>query len=840
VRLAVAALGLSALAPAASGAGEAMTLAAADHATRAVLIDLGLPESPAPTDYEVAARTLALIAELSPLDAEIARLETAAAFGTGNPRLLAAATSRVVRLDPADTVAQLRLITARIAERQTAEERLEVYARLLGPRGVSIDPTVRSRLALDAALIHRERGDIDGFVRELSRAIELDRTNKEAQHLATSYFAGLSSDDADGKAGLLEMQLNLMWADPVDPNIYLSIARMLAVEGATQQALRFHSIGVSILAQAGQLDQKNQVETLALQWLTAGPQPVLAQIDQDLRVMRDLARMRYEEDLQRDIPDRLLTPPEEVFLDPLFEKIRVIAAMDAMDSEALRTGLRELDANAAFQLRQMEEALALRDEESRREAFEAFAVTVVESQFMRVLANVEVEQLAALMPQLPKFIGEEKWERFRRPLTAWVALRTGDLERARALLRELGTAASEMQILQAELLVAEGRSTEAAAVYDRILRQRAFIPFGAWARSRAMELTGRTDPVTEAGRRMRRMAEEVPGALDSIVRDAASAIALNIVPTEEVYAPGERAELRVSLANTTPWPLSLGSNRTISSRVLLGVLVDNAEELASPPQPMIIDLDRRFRLEPGETLEVTARVERGLNGLIFDASGRGQIRQRWQGWQSPALGPDGAYRAGPFSLSDSTVKFTRATRDETRLPDAAIAELVRNAEGDDAVAAIESAAARLWRGSPADPVGIADEAAIVSALTARYDGAGGAERALLLAALPSASQVASMAPFDEHVRRGVSLEAVRRIETPRVVAALLLLTRVTDPDSPLLDAARGSDDAGLSRLAAALEGRLREGGPALATAGPGIDGLAGSTKTSLLRGSADP
>lgn len=129
--------------------------------------------------------------------------EASAAFGTGDPGLLAKATARVVLLDPSDTVAQ-RLITARIAARQTAEERLEVYERMLGPRGASIDPTVRSRLALDAALIERERGELDRFLRYLTLATDLDRTNKEAHHLATSYFAEYAggSGEPRGSAGV--------------------------------------------------------------------------------------------------------------------------------------------------------------------------------------------------------------------------------------------------------------------------------------------------------------------------------------------------------------------------------------------------------------------------------------------------------------------------------------------------------------------------------------------------------------------------------------------------------------------------------------------------------------
>ena len=54
-------------------------------------------------------------------------------------------------LDPSDTVAQLRLISARIGQFQTAEERLAAYERFTGPEGKGLDPAIRSRLALDAA-----------------------------------------------------------------------------------------------------------------------------------------------------------------------------------------------------------------------------------------------------------------------------------------------------------------------------------------------------------------------------------------------------------------------------------------------------------------------------------------------------------------------------------------------------------------------------------------------------------------------------------------------------------------------------------------------------------------
>ncbi|USN99987.1 MAG: hypothetical protein H6810_04830 [Phycisphaeraceae bacterium] len=811
--------------PVAAQADDPVAAAAADDAARVALIDLRLPESPTPEDYEIAARLLGIASELAPKDADLARLETAAAFGTGEPGLLAGATARVVALDPSDTVAQLRLITARIAQRQTAEERLALYEKLLGPAGVSIDHTVRSRLAVDAALIEREQGNLDRFLSLLTLASSLDQTNKEARHLASSYFAEYAGEDPDSLTGELELNLELMWADPIDPNVHFGISRELAVEGAMREALRFYEIGMTILYRAGLVQPRQKVEELAMRWLLDGPRFVLDSIEQELKLARDNARIKYELDKQRDVPDRLLTPPDEVFLDPLYEKIRIIAAMDAMDKSAVLEGLRELDKYTEHEFKKIQEATTLDDEKSRAKAFEEFTSTLVSAQFMRMLANVDVRQTQSIIPQIPKYIGEEKWNQLRRPLEAWVALRTGDLDTTRAILQEIGAKTPAMRVCRAELLVAEGKDAEAAAEYEYVLRHESFVPFGAWARSRAMELTGRTDPVTPAGRRMQRLVAEVPASLDHFISDPAEMLSLKIEPVQDDFPPGERARLKITVMNTTPWPLSIGPSRTISSRFLLGVDADDVDEFGAPPQPVVVDMDRRLRLDPTEKLSVEVGVEAGLNGMIFDAANRGIIRQRWQGWQSPTLNSDGAYVAGPYGLSDSSEKFTRSTRPEARLPGPDLAAFVGDAASPDTiVAAVESAAAWLRRGDGDEP------ARVVSALTERYLSAGPTERALMVSALPTASQVPAMAPFDEMVRRETGLEAVRKVSTPRVVAAMVLVTRVTDADDPLLAAAAGSGDESLVRLAALVSDRLREGRPAYSKTGRGLAALAGSSK----------
>ena len=124
---------------------------------RAAILDLRLHESPAPIDYELTANLLSIASDLDPTNAEYARDMAQASWLAGDQSLMLEATRRVIKIDPKDSVAQLRLISAKINEKQTLEERKALYDRFLSDAGKSIDPSVRSRLALDAALLDQAR-----------------------------------------------------------------------------------------------------------------------------------------------------------------------------------------------------------------------------------------------------------------------------------------------------------------------------------------------------------------------------------------------------------------------------------------------------------------------------------------------------------------------------------------------------------------------------------------------------------------------------------------------------------------------------------------------------------
>jgi tetratricopeptide (TPR) repeat protein len=219
----------------------------ADAVERLGLLNIRAIHTPTTADYASTALLLGMAQRYSPDDLSLIRRRGEAAWGAGDKDLLMELTSQAIKLDSTNTVAQLRLISSRLSEFQTVEERLSRIEAFLGPKGSSLDASIRSRLALDAALLYRERGDDVKFVEKLKQATQLDSSNKEAAILAMNYYTSRSSDPM----GTLEMLTNLLFADPIDPNVHYELATHLASLGAFNEARRFHGVYTSILRKDG-------------------------------------------------------------------------------------------------------------------------------------------------------------------------------------------------------------------------------------------------------------------------------------------------------------------------------------------------------------------------------------------------------------------------------------------------------------------------------------------------------------------------------------------------------------------------------------------------------------
>ncbi|MFG0292784.1 MAG: tol-pal system YbgF family protein [Phycisphaerales bacterium JB050] len=199
-------------------------------------------------DYRLTALGLRLARLQVPDDAELLRNEIAAWAAADDVSRVMDSTRELVRLDPRDTIAQLRLIDAQIGRLNTAEERREAYERLMGPAGERLRGSVRSRLALDAALLAREEGDQQAFLRLMTEATLLDSTNKNAAAL----YASVMLPTARTRVERFELLANVLLADPLDPGAYENAAIELLSAGAYEASLRFQNRMRELLSASGQ------------------------------------------------------------------------------------------------------------------------------------------------------------------------------------------------------------------------------------------------------------------------------------------------------------------------------------------------------------------------------------------------------------------------------------------------------------------------------------------------------------------------------------------------------------------------------------------------------------
>ena len=788
---------------------------------RTAKIDLGMRVSLLAEDYEIAGTLLWLAVSMRPQDAETARLLAAAAWSAGDREMLLEATRQVVRLDPLDTVAQLRLISANINARQTVEQRLEAFDRFLGPAGRTLDPSVRSRLALDAALLMREMGDAAGFERRLREAVDLDPTNKDAVSLATRTFA---TDDAPATE-LAAWQTRLLYADPLDPHVHFTLARICSGQGAMDSAERF-------LANAGRLFQVEFRDTptglqeieLAFLWHRRGAGAVLETLNPPLRNSREQAAALIEARRAAGEPTSDLRTPEEIRYEPGIDRIRLLAAHSVGDEATVDSALEDLGITSAEGLRQVSEQLSRPGVDPGPilveliRLFSEFQTTRLMVQRDAGLVREQIQgmfgQIQGAMPLL-------------EPLEAWIAYAEKDYIRALDLVGEPrpGTTDDLLMALAYDRL---GDAERAIPIYLQYARFNGVNAYGAMARARLKELGREQEIITTAGRQLEAAFARVPAWIDRMTMDPRSFMLLQAEVLSGTIGPLESSQLRVRLRNAGSIPLGLGASRPIGSRILIGPRpISRLADFVGSPTPKVLEFDRRLRLLPLEELEVEIEADSAYTSWLREINAHVSLRDRYRVVQSFLPGPKGGLINAPLALVTESSIVQRLVLELARADAEQIEAAIASGEPSELRAAIVATMSRMI--SPGEGLALsdADQRRLAAAWTARFAEATEPERALMLLKLPHGRQAVAMLPFDEGVIDTVLADAARRdgdVDAGVLIAAML--TRVTDPENALFGLAGESDDPRIRRLADRLRTRLVEGRPSFANAAPGVGGLA--------------
>ena len=768
--------------------------------TRIALLDLRTRPHPSPDDYLVAERLLALASTLQPEDTELVRGRIRAAWAAGDSDLVESLTQELLRLDPGDTVAQLRLASSRIGRIQTVEDRLAAYDRFLGPGGAGIDPSVRSRLALDAAMLQRETGNLTGYADRLALATQLDSSNKEAASLAWSSFGPMQ----ETRVGRIELLLNLLMADPTDPNVYQQLAIELALAGAFEQAQRFHAIAFSLYGADGAPERVGlSIESVVIRWQVEGPEAVVASLNMELAIMRQQAANLIVQYEQARMPTDSLTQPEEIVLSSLFNHIRLVAALMAEDEETITQTLSDMTRMFEKSLARAGALAELSSPQERaRQAAEIWGE--LSQQLIAIAwAGLQTEALDIWSRRAADMLGENSSPAMM--LGAWRELRLGDPLKAEAMFRSVQDETPLNRVGLGLSLEANGKVDEAVEVYRALATEKPMSLSGVWSRDQHRKLTGIDPMATPERAAAARLGDGVPAWVDRMTRQPRTFMGLRAEMVESAVGATEPARVRLRLTNLSSIPLAVGGDRPINSRLLLvpRLQVGTVDEF-SRALPEVIELDHRLRLMPAESIDVVVLPDAGVAGWFAEVGAIETVRERWRVLQGYQLDAGGVPEPGQLCLEAETGRLGRAPlllRHVSPIELADALEAAGQAELPEVVAAIR---ARALLGPGAEYRLSADDLQRLAGIAAeRYPRLPLVSRAMMLAVLPSAFLAPGMEAFD----------IAALAERDPMLVPVALVTRVREADDPVLLGWIESETDGIGAIARALRNRLQTPAP---------------------------
>jgi tetratricopeptide (TPR) repeat protein len=776
---------------------------AADALVRMALIDLRNQDAPTAEDYKIAGRLIDMALALEPEDVELMRRRLEAAFNGQEDEVVERLHRRILSKDPGDTVAQLALVTAQIGKVQNAKDRLALYERFLGKEGEKLDPSVRSRLALDAALILRETGDYPGFESRLKQSLKLDQTNKDAATLALNYYAEASGDELQ----TFNLLINLLLADPFDPDTHRAIRDALVSAGAFKQALKFAETAdrLSPVTKLEEDRRARSMNTLVLQWLNEGSQSVVDLLEKDLASQRERAAAEIEkaktarEGLGMEISS--LPKPEDVRLYLPADKVRALAADIVGDREKLTAAMDDVGKSALYKadnlLDKTKRDVLLSDEDALAES----ASIRTELALMRLLLGVDADKVIEDRKTMDVASGYDPAK--LEAVDAWLKLRGGDAEGARAAMEALSDAEPLKPLGLAAVAELAGEREKAAEYYRLVAVNSGGQPLGAWALGRFRAVKG--DPnakLSDQSDAIGQAADSIPSWVKRMIEDPRSFMRVSARASTTTLNAAGRLGITLKIRNLAPVPLGAGPDLPVSTRLLISPQFERAMVAYKGLPPEIALVDRRLRLNAGETLEVRIDPAVGMSGWLLQDSIGQTVRGRWRILQGfVAVGE--TVEVSSSSIPAETDSLIYAPMPESGLEPPALVERIRSCTSDELPALILSARAKLVAGT--------DQAdALCGALVERYRSGTRLERMVMLTTLPPRSLAGSIETFDS---------AVKGEQDPEL-AALVVLTRVHDFADPALAAARGSTSGGLGEFAGWVAGRSSRKGSLIAGVWP--------------------
>ncbi len=774
---------------------------AADRLARNALIFVRGLEDPMAEDYRAVALTLEVAASVRTNDLELLRLIQEAWYAAGNDAKVVEVTKKIIQLDPDDTVAQLRLISHRMRQFQSVEDRQAAYNRLLVEGADALDASVRSRLALDDALLARELGDEDRFVSRLTMATQLDPTNKTAAMLAATY----TMERLDEPLARVEMLANVVLADPFDPATHSGLANELISNGAFESARRFFQHAAALMRMRGQQPPNELfLRVLLSTWAVEGSRNVLDTLAESERLERyTVIKQREAAELAGQDPDQV--PPFTPV--PINESLKLAAGHAIGDHVVAQQALDRLTLMTSAAIAELERLRAAPPDERQGMSAEEFADLAREWRISllwnRLWTGLQLDAAEASLEFVRAevdagLIRPEALQRFRGILAA----QRGDIETAKTLLSPLAASDARARVGLGIAFERDGDLRGAMREYAAVALNDPGSMLGIWARTRIETLLGQTLERSGTALALENYCRNFPQEIDRMIREPRSMMHLDVSHLGPELKPFERLQVRVSIRNVSPIPLAIGPGAPISSELLLSPrLTLGSNQVIEQITPEIVALNKRLRLLPGQSVEATIWAGQGQTGAVNDQALLSSALLRWRAVEGFVVGADGSFVPSPLSLAaDSRI----IRRPPVELPPGGAIRLpqwVQTYSGIELakVLTVAPAAMQFVQSQGGDELAKTVIDGYTSALLGRLPSLDAYQRSIVTQLLPSTATTEEFLPIEEELRA----------DDNRFVRLTYLFVRTTSPDDPIFEMCVESGDPLVETVASQLRERIR-------------------------------
>ncbi len=509
----------------------------------------------------------------------------------------------LLAVTPNESTAQLARLRLAIEQTNTVDQRMAVYEQLLSNQNKDLlDYRVASRLALDAALLQRQLGDVNQFARWLAESVALDPSYLDATLLAVGFF-GDESADIFTRAELLSAAV---LANIRDLALQVSLAEFLMSYGDYKDASMVYQMILGNDARNYHKISDGLLADIALSKWAAGDSEGALEI---ISARQTSVDVDFRKQTKKQQPR--LTPLEIARIHaPLVPKLATIRAAiyrDLEDEENSENAIGSV-LSSLLTLAQIYESQG-----------SAAKIKVVEMNLQAAWISLwlgnDVDSSERLLAAVERDADIHAVEKQR--LEGWIALRRGDIEGAITILSALPNDMSS-QVGLAEAYRLTGNKQAAAKLLLSVARNSGGTILGVWARKQLEKMVGTTFLIRSEVVQLQEPMSGLQNTFDLIISDPRPVVDLRLVPDKNTYAPYTPMLLQIELTNNAPVPLVIAKNGPIQPLLLIESMIDiPGVELSSVP-PIIVPINIELSLLPKEKLITEINLRQYWPGKLLD------------------------------------------------------------------------------------------------------------------------------------------------------------------------------------------------------------------------------